>query len=227
MLPAKKLTVWSRNVYRRIQKFLIAVFDETEMLSGKPTQADVDEDDKTVVSVAAQAVHDRALLALLQLEQADAFEEPPSAAHFDFSYLQPLPSPPWHIEVGQLIVSLTTKVLSELAPMPSPQLAYLKSAAEAPIFTLAIEEAQGVKVQIMGQAAADTAQCTVSVGVETGARAWPRLGGIPITLASATIAARTQVTDAFGRAQFHAIVRTELPNATITIGPLPELQGID
>lgn len=226
-------------MYERTIKYLTALFDETEQLPEQITTADLydyadallnDEDVATlfprqhqyVTQMGAQDAYYQSVLTLVQKAKTD--EQPPRIARFDFSYLPSPVNNPWRIELGQLIINLTAQVLSLLAPTPALQVAYLKSADEAPLFALAIEDTKGVTVQVMGRGKADAATCTLLVGVAIGTRTWPRLGGIPITVTTAGHPL-AQVTDTFGCAQFHAVARTDLLGATIAIGPLPELQA--
>lgn len=173
----------------------------------------------------AQDGHYQALVALLQQEKLDTLAHPPVTPHFNFSYLDPPLHNPWYLELGKIIVTFTEQLLNTLAIAPSPQLTLKRAVTETAIFIFGFEVEPGVAVQIIGKAATvEAATYTVMVEVKMAARAWPKLSGIPVTLTTESTGATTQVTDPFGRTHFRAVERSMLPAATVTIGPLAELQ---
>lgn len=230
------------NVQERTKKLLIELFNEAQMSPEQPTPDELFDYAYTVVNseigvahglqqhryIEQEGTHDahyQAIIALLQQEKQGGFIQPPITAHFDFSYLDPPVSNPWYLALGKIMITFTAQILNTLAPNPSPQLALKRAVNEIPIFTFGFDTEQGVAVQIAGKVATDdAATCTVVVGVKPAARVWPGLSGIPVTLATEGSAPTIQLTDPFGRAHFHTVERSLLPDATVTIGPLAELQ---
>lgn len=195
------------------------------LVNGTPGAVDALQQHVYIEQSGAQDGHYQALVALLQQEKLGTLVQPSVAAHFDFSYLDPPTPNPWYLELGKIMITFTEQLLNTLTPAPSPQLVLKRAVNEIPIFTFGFEAQPGVGVQVMGKAVtAEAAICNVMVEVKVATRASLKLGGIPVTLAIASTGATTQVTDPFGRAHFRAVERAMLPAATVTIGPLAELQ---
>jgi hypothetical protein len=229
-------------VQERTKKILTNLLTEATMSPKQPTPDELFDYAYTLVNgthgavnalqqhayieqAGAQDGHYQALVALLQQEKLGTWVQPPITPHFDFSYLDPPVRNPWYLALGKIIITFTEQLLNTLPPALSPQLVLKRAVHEISIFTFGFEAQPGVAVQVMGKAAtAEAAICNVMVEVKVATRAWQKLGGIPVTLAIASTGATTQLTDPFGRAHFRTLERTLLPTATVTIGPLAELQ---
>jgi hypothetical protein len=231
------------TVQERTKKLLTNLLTEATMSPKQPTPDELFDYAYTLVNgthgavdalqqhayieqAGAQDGHYQAVVALLQQEKLGAWAQPPVAAHFDFSYLDPPVRNPWYLEVGKIIIIFTEQLLNTLTPAPSAQLVLKRAIHEIPIFTFGFEAQPGIGVQVMGKAAtAEAAICNVTVELKVAARAWPTLSGIPVTLATERAGATTQLTDPFGRTHFRTLERALLSAATVTIGPLAELQA--
>ncbi|MEZ4866943.1 MAG: hypothetical protein R3C14_36815 [Caldilineaceae bacterium] len=174
---------------------------------------------------------------LFTLEYSGTWAEPPLAPTFDLSFLPAVSAPRaviahpkgveqpewatirWVLnEVGQMVVALSAEFI---ATLQLPQPVYLKGAARDLFEVRSPALAEDLVVTLAArEMRRNPEQCVLTVTAEIPSRGgWPALAGTAVTLSIGATTVAMRQTDAFGKAVFEGIARTDLGDLRLTVAP--------